>query len=63
MLKTIEEHNQEIKRTLRNKLTGIVCPNCNNELQYVDDTVYLTFPGQKDVKCYSCGFTSRVLVK
>lgn len=62
-LKTIEEHNAEVFRRCENKmLTGIKCPSCHLELQYKDNTIMLSYPGQKDVICFTCGYTDRVYV-
>lgn len=63
-MKTIAEHNEEIIR-LRNNRTyysGIECPRCKLELQFTDNTMLLSSPPQKNVKCFECGFIDRVYV-
>lgn len=61
-LKTIHEHNLEVLRTNNSYFTGIAC-DCGYELQFVDSTLLLSSPPQKDVKCFECGFVGTVFVK
>ena len=61
-LRTIHEHNLEVQRTYKSYFTGIAC-DCGNELQFVDSTMMLSSPPQKDVKCFECGFVGAVFVK
>tara|TARA_B100000745_G_scaffold298065_1_gene246057 strand:+ start:1299 stop:1505 length:207 start_codon:yes stop_codon:yes gene_type:complete len=63
-LKTIEEHNAEVRRLYKKEhlLTGIACPHCENELQYIDNTLLLSSPPQKRVTCFECGYKGSVSV-
>lgn len=62
-MKTIEEHNEEAWRRHGNKyLTGIECPSCKAELQFANNTILLSSPGQREVKCFTCGHENRVFV-
>ena len=61
-LKTIQEHNDEVYHRLGNYNTSVECPNCGKELQFVDNTVMLSNPPQRDVKCFECGYTNRIKV-
>ncbi len=62
-LKTIEQHNAEVTRRHSNKnLLGIECPHCGNEMQRDADFrgIMLSSPAQINIKCYECGYTTRV---
>lgn len=67
MLKTIEEHNQEILKKLeeeKKKLynTGVMCPKCSSELQYTKPyETLLSYPPKKEVKCSICDFRTTIL--
>ena len=47
-----------------NKLnTGIECPDCQDELQYLDPSVVLTsHPPKKAIHCANCGFSTYITV-
>ena len=59
-LLTIQEHNERIRHMNNNHYCGIECPNCKEEMQNAGRGVMLTSPPQKDIKCFSCGYTNRV---
>jgi len=60
---TIEENNAEVKRRWQNRrLTGVECPNCKEELQFVDNSIKVGQPPQKCVVCKNCGFKSFICV-
>ena len=63
-LKTIAEHNEEVLHvTRRNEnLTGVECPNCKTELQFIGRGVMLSSPMQRDVKCFNCNYANRLYV-
>lgn len=61
-LKTLEEHNKDALRLRLNQyLTGVKCPKCDTELQYVNrNLAYLSNPPQYEVKCYECEFKGKI---
>lgn len=62
-MKTIEQHNKQIEDALlkqRKGLTDIECPICHKELIYANDSVYLSNPPQREVKC-ECGYFGYIL--
>lgn len=63
-LKSIQEHNDYIRHIYFNKnLTGVECPNCENELQYADQRgKMISAPPQMTVVCFECNYTSTLLV-
>ena len=62
MLKTIAEHAEDVRKRMSNKYaSGIECPNCLSELQFVDDAIYMSYPPQRDVKCFSCEYKNKVI--
>jgi ribosomal protein S27E len=62
-LKTIEEHNELVfKKNIDKYSTGVQCPNCVNELKYINDIMLLSNPPQKEVKCFNCNYTTRIFV-
>jgi hypothetical protein len=57
-LVTLDEHEKQIQIQVQNKYkTGIQCPKCANELQWIDDLLYMSYPPKRDYKCYTCGET------
>lgn len=62
-MKTIEEHNNEVINYHDSKkcLSGIECPNCKKELHYKNSNiVLLSYPPQKEVVCFECGYSNTV---
>lgn len=60
---SISDHNDRIRHLLESKyLTGVECPHCGNELQYTDNTILLSYPGQRNVKCFKCEWNSSIYV-
>lgn len=63
-LKTIEEHNAEVLDSFKERNnTGVACPNCDNELQFADSMILLSYPAQKKVVCFECNYTTNIFVK
>lgn len=61
-LKSIEQHNNDVRYKDAYDLTGIECPDCKKELRWkTPGLVYLTSPPQADAICKNCGFERRVL--
>ncbi len=69
MLKTIEQHNQEIRTRIEEKeeklyKTGVECSKCKTELRYTDPyLVLMSYPAQKNVYCPNCEFKTTILVE
>lgn len=62
-MKTLEEHNEEIRKRQYSTKNGIECPSCGGELD--DNSIgilYLSSPPQCDVKCFYCGYVGKRLV-
>lgn len=63
MLKSIEEHNKDILDKYNSHYkTGVACPNCGTELQFITNIEYMSNPPQKDVQCYNCAYLGRIYV-
>ena len=63
-MKTIEEHNNEIlKILLAASRTGIECPKCHRELEYINSVIIQTcnYPDKRQVRC-QCGFSDYIFV-
>lgn len=59
-MRTIQEHNEEVRNYYRSTKNNIECPNCKSEMDDVDRGVlYLSNPPQTDIKCFNCGYTSK----
>lgn len=66
-MKTLEEHEDEMRKMkeiyVKNRNgTDIKCPNCGDELKYVDNVLLLSNPPQKRVYCYNCGYSTTITV-
>jgi len=66
-LKTIDEHNEEMQHKYHlvkqtELLTGIECPSCKTELRYNDNSILMSRPPQKHVKCTKCTYRGSVIV-
>ena len=61
-LKSIKEHEDEVRRIYNTYYSGIACPNCGTELQFEGRGVMLSSPPQKNVKCFNCGYSDRIFV-
>ena len=62
-MKTIEEHNQEVKKYYdRQYQTGVECPKCHQELYYADDFILTSTPPQKRVLCKNCDYRDYIFV-
>ena len=59
-METLTDYNKRILEIeiYKNKYyTGISCPHCYSELQDEDNhTLLLSYPAQKVVVCFACGF-------
>lgn len=56
-LKTIEDYNQEkLHQYERETKTGVACPNCENELEFLSDVILPSNPPQRTVKCHDCDY-------
>jgi RNase P subunit RPR2 len=63
-MKSIKEYEDEVRRRYATpNITGIECPNCKHELQFVNrHVVMLSSPPQTNVICYNCNYEDRVVV-
>jgi hypothetical protein len=66
-VKTIEEHNKEAMEKYRCNTepvgTGVQCPHCGSEMICKNPNVQLlTYPPQKHVDCYGCGYKTTLFV-
>jgi len=60
---SIQENEQEVMRKSHNRhLTGVACPNCDVELQFIIDGILISSPPQKHVKCYQCNYIGTISV-
>lgn len=69
MLKTITQHNEEMRKKFEKKRdlifkTGVECPECKVELIYIDPyTVLTSFPPRKAVYCPNCRHEATIIVE
>ena len=59
-MKTLQEHNEEVRNRQHSTKNGIECPSCGSELD--DDNpglLYLSSPPQCDIKCFDCGYRGK----
>ena len=62
-METLEQYNLRMDELLKNKnCSGISCPNCKTEMQYSSRGFYLSSPMQADIKCFLCGYETRIRV-
>lgn len=62
-LKSLTEHNEQAfnNYTAANNLnSGFACPDCGEELFYVDNSVIMTYPAKRAVDCRKCKYTGYV---
>lgn len=61
-MKTVEEHNEDVFRRLRDRNgSGVQCPHCGDELKYpTPDLVLSSHPPQKHVQCYTCNYKTTI---
>ena len=61
-LKSLEEHNRQALEIFNNQAkTGFACPNCGEELFYVNNNTVLTsYPPQKLVECLQCTYKGSI---
>lgn len=69
MLKTIEQHNEEVIKKLKEEeeklyKTGVECPKCKTELRYADPySTLMSYPAKKRVHCSNCEFKTTILAE
>lgn len=67
MLKTIEEHDEEMRKKFKEKRespfkTGVECPECKIELRYIDPhSTLMSYPPRKAVCCPNCGHQTTII--
>ena len=68
MLKTVKQHNEDVRRRLKEKeeaiyKTGVECPKCHIELRFTDPhSILMSYPAQKRTACPDCDFKCTILV-
>jgi hypothetical protein len=62
-MKTLQEHNDEVRRLYNSTKNGIECPNCKCELDDVERRMlFLTAIPSTNTICFNCGYTGTRLV-
>ena len=68
-LETLEHYEETIEARIKmakekESATGIECPKCKDgqELEFVDETVMLSSPLQREIICPNCGFETTIFV-
>lgn len=62
-LKSLTEHNEQAFNNYaaaNNLNSGFACPDCGEELFYVDNSVIMTYPAKRAVDCRKCKYTGYV---
>lgn len=69
MLKTITQHNEEMRKKFKEKdnqffKTGVECPKCKTELEYTDPhSMLMSYPPRKAVHCPECRHYATIIVE
>lgn len=64
-MKTIDQHNKEKQKfykSLELKLSGIICPECDNEMVYKNNCILASYPPKRTVICKECRYKTNVIV-
>jgi RNase P subunit RPR2 len=61
-MKTLEQHNKDLREKRKRKTeqkAGVLCDKCETEMIYKDNSVLRSSPPMRRVICLECGFEGK----